>query len=474
MNSRNSNLNIKMIVILLMTSLLFTAVALLFTFINKIALNSIKVYWYFAVFVFFFLLNGIMFLYLYKYRNETGQYNVRTGLLLNFMLLINTLISMFLEHYVSIYIVPLVLGTLYIAVLVDDKTAMMFNIVSILIFYAIVDFSSGSGMLSPEYPIVIFSNFLCGSFVIYGIKQNARRIVLVALGFLLGAIVCSVTMLYNLIMDYNVEYLNILIFSFVSGVFSVAVFMTSLPIVESLFNLSTNFRLVELVNPDIPLLKELKERAPGTYYHSVQIANLAVSCAIAIGENQHLAKACAMYHDIGKLYYPEYFTENQIGIPNPHDDLTPEVSVKIITDHVDKGLDYAKKYHLPEEITEAIYQHHGTLPVIYFYRKAQSFTEGEVDKSMFSYHNETPKNKINAILMIADACEAAIRAIKSPSIETVTKVVNDIVDERLKLGQFDDCPITLKELYIIKTTIITSVPAVMHERVSYQDALRRN
>jgi len=206
--------------------------------------------------------------------------------------------------------------------------------------------------------------------------------------------------------------------------------------------------------------------APGTFNHSLIVANLTEACAVQINENVQLARACAYYHDIGKLVNPSYFKENQ-GAYNPHDDLTPELSTEIIKKHTKDGYNIIKKHNLPQELADICLQHHGTMPIKVFYYKALKFTDGVLDINKFCYDGQKPKTKIAAIIMLCDASEAAIRALSDHSRGKVEEVVNSIIEERLDMGQFTDCDITLKEIYDIRDTIVNSTTEIYHERLKY-------
>ena len=208
-------------------------------------------------------------------------------------------------------------------------------------------------------------------------------------------------------------------------------------------------------------------QAPGTFNHSIVVSNIAEACAVAIGEDGLLARTCAYYHDIGKLRRPEFFKENQADGFNPHDDLTPELSANIIKSHTQDGYDLIMKSRLPKEIADVCREHHGTLPILYFYGKAQKFTDGKVDLEQYSYAGPKPSTKIAAIIMIADGCEAAARSLQDRSRENVKNVVRKIVNERMQLGQFDDCEITLKEINIIIHTVVNHLTGVYHSRIEY-------
>jgi hypothetical protein len=226
------------------------------------------------------------------------------------------------------------------------------------------------------------------------------------------------------------------------------------------------FRLRELTSDEAKLIKRLKTEASGTYHHSVTVAQIVESCAREIGEDAELARACAFYHDVGKLKNPEMFTENQVDF-NLHNELTPELSVDIIRSHAQDGAELIKKNHLPEVFADAAVQHHGTLPVKYFYAKALKMSDGELNIEDYSYKGPTPRTKIAAIIMICDAAEAAARSLTVRSVDNVEKLVRSLIEERVDLGQFEECNITMYELTVIKRTIVSQLTGVYHTRVAY-------
>ncbi len=245
------------------------------------------------------------------------------------------------------------------------------------------------------------------------------------------------------------------------------------PIIESVFNITTDFKLVELTNHNAPLIHRLIVEAPGTFNHSLAVANFAEICAGAIGENPFFARACAYYHDVGKLNNAMYFTENQAGY-NPHDELLPEVSAAIIRQHTEDGYALCIENRVPEEVARVAIEHHGTLPITYFYNKAKSLTDSEVDMDEYRYHGATPRGKTAAIIMICDSAEAAIRAMDNPDGERVDKLLRNMIDERLKLGQFDDCDSTVQELNAVREAIVGAYGGLFHKRIKYNNEARKD
>ena len=266
--------------------------------------------------------------------------------------------------------------------------------------------------------------------------------------------------------DLSQKILEIINYSILNCIFSVLLFLFLLPIFEVIFAELTTFRLRELTSDSSKLMKKLKENASGTYNHSIVVAQLAESCAIAINEDAELARAAAYYHDIGKLKNPEMFTENQKGY-NVHNELTPELSVDIIRSHARDGARLIKKHHLPEIFADVALQHHGTMPIKYFYAKALKLSDGTLNPVNYSYTGPTPTTKIAAIIMICDASEAAARSLSDRSPEKVEALVKSLVEERMNMDQFVDCDITLRELSVIIRTLVNNLTGVYHERIAY-------
>lgn len=249
-------------------------------------------------------------------------------------------------------------------------------------------------------------------------------------------------------------------------VFSILLFIAILPVFEAVFAEYTPFRLRELTSDSAKLISRLKKNALGTYNHSIVVAQLAEACATAIGEDAELARTAAYYHDVGKLKNPEMFAENQTEY-NLHTELTPELSVDIIRSHTRDGAKLIKKYRLPEFFADVAVEHHGTLPIKYFYAKALKMSDGELNMANYSYSGPTPTSKIAAIIMLADTSEAAVRSLTDRSPEKVEALVSSLVAERINLDQFVNCNITMRELTIITSTIVSQLTGVYHSRVKY-------
>lgn len=253
----------------------------------------------------------------------------------------------------------------------------------------------------------------------------------------------------------------------VGGAISLFAYFCLSPVFERVFNLNTGLRLMELCSFDQPLLKELEEKAPGTFNHALTVANISERAAYAIGENPTLAKAAALYHDIGKMENPEFFTENQTSGYNPHDELIPEASVKMITRHTEAGAKILEEKGFPKEIISAALEHHGDSSVGYFYHKAQNITEGTLEEKGYTYPGPKPQTKINAILMVADIAEAATRSVRPSNRDELVTLVDNLVRQKMQERQFDECPITMAELTKVKEAVVNTLMGVHHERIAY-------
>lgn len=243
------------------------------------------------------------------------------------------------------------------------------------------------------------------------------------------------------------------------------------PAVESLFNLPTPMRLLDLTNPNHPLIRRLLMEAPGTYHHSIIIANLAETAAEAIGANPLLARAGAYFHDIGKLKRPLYFKENQIGTANLHDTTNPEISAAIIISHVREGLALAKQHRLPAEIQQIIAEHHGDSLVAYFYHKARKEAgEKPVDEADFRYPGVPPQTAEGAVIMICDTVEAAIRTLSNPTTDEIVAFIEDLIQKKVQSGMLVNAPLTLHQLTTIRDSCAAVIYGVFHERIEYPAA----
>jgi cyclic-di-AMP phosphodiesterase PgpH len=260
------------------------------------------------------------------------------------------------------------------------------------------------------------------------------------------------------------------LFGSLNGVLSVALAVGVLPVLEHVFSVTTHFRLLDISNPGEPLLQRLLREAPGTYQHSIMVANLAEAAAQAIGANALRCKVGAYYHDIGKMKRPRFFVENQMGGENPHEKLTPTLSTMIIHSHVKDGLELARQHRLPDVIVDFIAQHHGTSLVSYFYHQACSRNDGQaVFEDDFRYPGPKPQSRETGIVLICDGIEAAARCLSNPTPEKITELVNKMIRHHLDDGQLDECDLSLKDLRLIRESLIRSLQGIYHNRLEYPE-----
>ncbi len=414
----------------------------------------------------FCIVSGIMYCYFYF---ENKKYILCGGKIIELFVLLA--LSIFISFVIGRFVDPAARPVAFLALmavtLLGRREAIFLNIIYALQMFILDNFSEVSGLDTLEsytFLIVTFCTGMIGIFVTPRIKS---RIGSVLISFaLLIPIEVIIAVLESTAANRLSDMPMLFLYGALASFFSVLLYMFLLPVFEVLFSELTVFRLRELASDQAMLIKRLKKNASGTYHHSMTVAQIAETCAQAIGEDSELTRAAAYYHDVGKLKDPEMFTENQTDY-NMHDELTPELSVDIIRSHTRDGAQLIKKAHLPEFFAEIAVQHHGTMPIKYFYAKALRMSDGELNIENYSYSGPTPTSKIAAIIMIADAAEAAIRSLKDRSPEKVEELVRGIIEERLDMEQFDDCNITMSELTTIKLTIVAQLTGVYHSRIAY-------
>jgi putative nucleotidyltransferase with HDIG domain len=254
----------------------------------------------------------------------------------------------------------------------------------------------------------------------------------------------------------------------IGGLVSGVVSLGTLPLWENVFKVLTPLKLMELTDPNQPLLRRLFAEAPGTYHHSLIVGNLSEAAAASIGANPLLAKAGAYYHDIGKLKRPSYFKENQFGIENPHDSMEPIQSSEVIISHWEDGIKLGRENKLPSEIMDIIDQHHGNTLISYFYHKAAE--EGNtLPEGRFRYGGQKPKTKEATVVMLADSVEAAVRSLKDMNESAIEEMVGKIIKGKIEDGQLDQSPITTKDMNMVRKTFISVLKGIYHERIEYPE-----
>jgi putative nucleotidyltransferase with HDIG domain len=360
-----------------------------------------------------------------------------------------------------LYVVPLSILPIVLKAFFDVRLGLFAHVLTVLLL----------GFIVPNSFEFIYLHIIAGIVTILTVSELYKR---ASLFISIGQITLIYMITYfafSIIKEGNASQININYFMMfaANGVLSfLAVFFIYM--YEKIFGLVSDVTLLELSNTNTKLLRELNEKAPGTFQHSMQVANLAEAAANEIGANSMLIRTGALYHDIGKMLNPMYFIENQSTGVNPHHDLSPTDSAKIITDHVIKGIELAKQHRLPDRIIDFIRTHHGTSSVYYFYmkEKEQNLDE-EVDIKKFQYKGPIPFSKETAILMMCDAAEAASKSLKKPTAQSVDELINKIVEKQKADNQFVNSDITFREIEIIKKVIKSKLMNIYHLRVEYPD-----
>ncbi len=363
------------------------------------------------------------------------------------------------------FIFPTALAGVIVRLLVNERAAVF---VTILI-------SAAAGMMLPSgyssslQVDVAFYILFGGLTAIYLIEQDGSRGRLLQISLAVAGANTLFIAFYLLLGQTQYNWTEIGFYftaAIVSGLLSGALAIGFLPFFESAFGMLSTMRLIELSNPNHPLLKKILTETPGTYHHSLMVANLADASCEAIGANGLLARVGCYYHDIGKTKYPQYFIENQVNIDNPHDRLPPEKSRDIILAHGINGAQLLKKHKMPKEIIDVAAQHHGTSLLKFFYYKAKEINP-DVDEESYRYQGPKPQTKEIAIICIADSLEAAVRSMKEPTSEKIKKLVDSIVEDKLKDGQFEECDLSLKELKTVKDIMCETLNGIFHSRIEY-------
>ena len=444
--------------------------ALLYSLVSNATLAEIFASAYrFAVLggMLFFALNAIGAFYFFGHR-PTDCFGKEITVIL-VAIFIGFDLSTIFAGFISIYIVPICFVGFIIALLIDNKLALYVNTISVAAFYFCYAAVRGSFDASNVLAAVL-TQAVSGCFLILLSRKVYTRMSFFIDSVIVGFLVAfPIAFLSGLILPPfdALEALKDGIWSTVSILASLGIFMVLLPVFEYLFSMYSNFRLDELCTPDAPLMARLAKEAPGTYNHSLAMANLAQACAKAIGENATLARAGACYHDIGKLRNPICFTENQTDY-NPHDDFIPEVSVSLITRHTHDGAKMIRQAGLPECLAKIAEEHHGKTTVGFFLNKTRGFTDEQIANSDFSYDGPKPSTKISGLIMIVDTVEAATRAQGvDKDIRNFTAFIHKLIMSKMDSGQFSECPLTLKDLQIIEETLVKTLPSLYHQRIKY-------
>lgn len=377
--------------------------------------------------------------------------------------------AVFLPANIPVYIIPIPAFAILLTIFTNSRVSSLATILLVIMIG-----------VTLQYKVEALAVFIIGGLVASlasSIVNYYRRMDLVRSGFDVALVqvllIMSIYLLQNGMGDINLKAaITDLLMGLLSGLVSGIIVLGSLPLIESVFKIITPYGLAELADHNQTLLRRLQFEAPGTYHHSLMVSNLAEAAAESIGANPVLARVGAFYHDIGKLKRPLFFIENQsyFGIENPHEKLNPRLSKMVVTAHPKDGIDLAKEYKLPNVIHQFILQHHGDGLAAYFYQQALE-TEGaeNISKEQFRYTGPKPSSKEAAILMLADAVESAVRAIKNPTPAEIDEIIDRIIKERLLDGQISESPLTQKDLRTIAQTFNRILRGMQHHRIKYHE-----
>lgn len=407
---------------------------------------------------------AIVIFYLRKYKPTI--YQTETYLTLLSIISIVTIVLSKVAIVFSGYLVPVAAGTMLIAILLDYRLAILMA----MIMSFIVGVMAGNDLW-----IAVFS-LVGGIVAVYSVSKVAKRSDLTRAGFLTGfANVCTIIAIGLITRTFPLQVLKDGGIGGLNGIFSAVLTIGLLPYLESTFGITTSVKLLELSNPNEPLLRRLLVEAPGTYHHSIIVGNLAEAATEAVGGDSLLSRVGAYYHDIGKLRRPYFFIENQFTKENPHDRISPSLSTLIITAHIKDGVELAKEYRLPQAITDIIKQHHGNSLLTYFYYRATSDNDKQenINESDFRHSGPKPQTKEAAIVMLADSVEAAVRALSKPSPGRIENVIRKIIKEKLNDGQLDECDLTLKNLDTVTQEFNRVLSGIFHSRIEYPENFDR-
>ncbi len=411
------------------------------------------------------LMMMVMIIYLSIFQHEMLTDARKVGLLGTiFMITIGLCI---LCQEINVYLMPVTLGVMLTALLLKHRLALIVNIVLSIICGLAA--SGASGVFTASMFSMMLTSIVSGTLCVAIIRKSQQRaaILLAGVGVAISNIITVfVVNLINSTTGSITDY-SWAAWSAASGILAAVLCIGLQPALEWVFNLVTPTKLLELSNPNQPLIRRLILEASGTYHHSIIVANLAEAAADSVGANGLLARVGAYYHDVGKLKRPLYFKENQLG-DNPHDRTDPMVSTAILTAHPRDGVELAKKSRIPRAILDIIEQHHGDTPVIYFYDRCVKQNGAEnVDIADFRYTGPRPKTREAAIVMLADTVEAAARALPDPTLEKMDQLIRKLIRSKMDDGQLNDSPLTMKDIDRICKAFLTVLTGVFHQRVEY-------
>jgi putative nucleotidyltransferase with HDIG domain len=425
---------------------------------NLSGANAVVVVIGFSVIVMILLL--ILLLFINQYRTNIFEDNTAvTFIFFNLLFMVGLSISVVNFNAAYLYALPICIFPLITKAFFDPRLGLFVHVLTVLLI----------GFIAPNSFEYVVLQILAGMVTILSASELYKRANL----FISVSQIILVYMLsyfsFYLIRSGNLSDINYSLFGlfFINGLLILFV-QPLIYFYEKVFKLVSDVSLLELSDTNSVVFKELSNKAPGTFHHSLQVANLAEAAASAIDANVLLTRVGALYHDIGKVNKPTFFYENQRGSVSPHDDLSPKESARIIIDHVIDGIELAKRYNLPDRVIDFIRTHHGTSKVYYFYKKEQELNE-KVNEKDFSYKGPRPFSKETAIVMMADGVEAASKSLKEPTYETLAAFVTKIIDQQMEDKQFINANITLAEIETVKKVLLNKLVNIYHLRIEYPE-----
>ena len=398
--------------------------------------------------------------YTYVKKNHKAIYEDNKKLILICLLNVSYLVLASGVKYVSPYLIPMVCTPLLLSMLINHKVSLVLSSYNVILLGALIEFD-------PQIILLAFISTILSSTILRKMQQR-NDIIYATLG--IGLLCGILNFLIGNMVSINIKEVIInslltIVGVLISGILTIGI----LPFIENTFDVVTTLKLLELSNPNSPLLRKLLMESPGTYHHSMLVANLAEMAAEEVGANPVVTRIGAYYHDVGKTSRPYFFKENQIGNENPHDKITAALSARIIISHVKDGVELAKEYKLPKVIQDIIAEHHGTTFVKYFYitEKNNSDDPDSINEDDYKYPGPIPSTKESGIIMLADSVEAAVRSITEPTSEKIEQMVSNIIDGKIKDKQLNNCDLTFKDLDKIKECFLKALKGIYHQRIEY-------
>ena len=416
--------------------------------------------------IFVTLMVFLFTMYLGLFRRDYFNKPRSIAMLYTLITLFPVVVSLMMRHnFLSVYMLPFAMVPIFVRVFMDSRTAFVCHVTMILICTTAVRY---------QYEFIIIQ-LVAGLIAIYSLRELTRRAQVLKTAILVGIGSTFVYLALQLMQDNDFSSMDHdMYYHFVVNAVLLLIAYPMMYIIEKMFGFVSSVTLFELSNTNRGLLRDLSEIAPGTFQHSITVGNLAAEIANKIGANALLVRTGALYHDIGKMKNPVFFTENQAGV-NPHDTLTYQESARIIISHVTEGVKLAERENLPTIIRDFIVTHHGTGITKFFYIKYKNeHPEEEVDPAPFTYPGPNPFTREQAILMIADGVEAASRSLPEYTEESISTLVNRMIDQDVTDGYFKECPITFRDLAIAKLVLIERLKAIYHTRISYPEMKKQN